>query len=118
VCDVLAPCPLATIVYQAHVKQLLALSVSPNGHTIATGSDDNTSVIWDLRGRRVAYTILAHSSLVSGVKYVLGVAAVYLLVLRSTIVCLWDGDAWCSFCARRQDMAFLAIMCRRPISVL
>ncbi len=95
VCDVLAPCPLATIVYQAHVKQLLALSVSPNGHTIATGSDDNTSVIWDLRGRRVAYTILAHSSLVSGVKCVLVVAAGCLLCLRCSVMCLWDGDAWC-----------------------
>ena len=35
------------------------------------GSDDNTSVIWDIRQRRIQYTILAHSGLVSNVRWVL-----------------------------------------------
>ena len=37
---------------------------------VSAGSDDNTCVIWDIRQRRVVYTILAHSALVSAVKCV------------------------------------------------
>lgn len=36
---------------------------------IATGSEDNTARIWDLRKRSCTYTIPAHMNLVSGVKY-------------------------------------------------
>lgn len=36
---------------------------------IATGSEDNTTRIWDLRKRLCIYTIPAHMNLVSSVKY-------------------------------------------------
>ena len=75
---------------QGHIKQLITLSFSPNGYTLATGklfrfgagvrihkcvlwaagSDDNTSNIWDLRQRKIVYTLLAHSALVSQVQCV------------------------------------------------
>ena len=32
-----------------HVKQLICSSFSSNGYHLATGSDDNTIKIWDLR---------------------------------------------------------------------
>ena len=34
---------------QGHVKQVLGLDFSPCGVKIATGSDDNTIRLWDLR---------------------------------------------------------------------
>lgn len=36
---------------------------------IATGSEDNTCRVWDLRKRQCVYTIPAHTNLVSDVKY-------------------------------------------------
>lgn len=40
---------------------------------VATGSDDNTVNIWDLRRRRCVYTIPAHKNLVSHLKFQGGV---------------------------------------------
>ena len=36
---------------------------------MATGSDDNTVKVWDLRKKGVVHTILAHNKLVSDVKF-------------------------------------------------
>jgi len=36
---------------------------------MATGSEDNTCRIWDVRKRACLYTIPAHMSLVSGLRY-------------------------------------------------
>ena len=36
---------------------------------MATGSDDNTVKIWDLRKRGAVHTILAHNKLVSDIKF-------------------------------------------------
>lgn len=49
--------------------QILGISFSPNGYHIATGSEDNTCRIWDLRKRKSMQIIPAHSHLVSQVKY-------------------------------------------------
>jgi WD40 repeat protein len=38
-------------------------------YQIATGSDDHTVRIWDLRKKNCAYTIPAHPSLVSNVRW-------------------------------------------------
>lgn len=48
-------------------EQVLAISFSPNGHHVATGSDDHTCRVWDLRTRKSMYTIPAHSKLISQV---------------------------------------------------
>jgi U4/U6 small nuclear ribonucleoprotein PRP4 len=57
---------------QGHVKDILALSWSPNGYQLASGSADNTVRIWDMRNLRSIYTIAAHRSLVSDVKFYRG----------------------------------------------
>jgi len=41
----------------------------PNGYQLATGSDDNTVKIWDLRKKRNVEIVLAHNKLVSDVKF-------------------------------------------------
>lgn len=53
---------------KGHVTQLLALDMSPNGVNLATGSDDHTVNVWDLRAQRIVYSIAAHSRLISTVK--------------------------------------------------
>ncbi len=57
------------MVLLGHVKQVLSLSFSPNGYHAATGGDDNTVRIWDLRKNSCVYILPAHTSLVSQVKY-------------------------------------------------
>jgi U4/U6 small nuclear ribonucleoprotein PRP4 len=54
---------------RGHTKQLLALDWSPNGTALASGSDDNSSCIWDVRQQRMLYTLPAHSSLISRVRW-------------------------------------------------
>lgn len=51
------------------MKQLLAMDFSVNGFRLATGSDDHTIRIWDLRTRREAYQVPAHSKLISSVRF-------------------------------------------------
>nr|AFN53638.1 hypothetical protein [Linum usitatissimum] len=48
---------------------VLGISFSPNGYHLATGGEDNTCRIWDLRKKKSLYVIPAHSNLVSHVKY-------------------------------------------------
>lgn len=51
------------------VFQVFGMSFSPNGYHLATGGEDNTCRIWDLRKRKSLYIIPAHSSSISQVKY-------------------------------------------------
>lgn len=51
------------------VFQVLGISFSPNGYHLATGSEDNTCRIWDLRKKKSLYIIPAHSHLISQVKF-------------------------------------------------
>jgi U4/U6 small nuclear ribonucleoprotein PRP4 len=41
----------------------------PNGYQVATGSDDNSVKIWDLRRKTSIYTVPAHTKLVSDIKF-------------------------------------------------
>lgn len=52
---------------EGHVKDILSMDWSPNGHLLASGSNDNTCRIWDIRKRDCTYTLPAHTSLVSQV---------------------------------------------------
>ena len=54
---------------QGHVKQVLGLDFSPNGVVLASGSDDHSARLWDLRKKKCAYTLPAHSSLISHVRF-------------------------------------------------
>lgn len=49
--------------------QVLAISFSPNGYHLASGGEDNTCRIWDLRKKKSLYIIPAHSNLISQVKF-------------------------------------------------
>ena len=50
------------------MKGILAVDFSPNGYQLASGSEDHSVRIWDLRTKRSLYTIPAHQSLVSQVR--------------------------------------------------
>ncbi|XP_044331188.1 U4/U6 small nuclear ribonucleoprotein PRP4-like protein [Triticum aestivum] len=52
-----------------NVKPVLGVGFSPNGHLVATTSEDNFCRIWDLRTRQMLYSIPAHKSLISHVKF-------------------------------------------------
>lgn len=54
---------------EGHLGSIFGTDFSPNGFHIATGSQDNTCKIWDLRRRQPVYTIPAHVNLISDVKY-------------------------------------------------
>ena len=60
---------------RGHVKGILSSDFSPNGYQVATGSEDHTCMVWDLRmsprkmNEMQLYTIPAHQSLISKVKY-------------------------------------------------
>ena len=49
--------------------QVLAVDFAPCGVKLATGSDDNTVRLWDLRRRKAYYTMPAHTKMVSSVRY-------------------------------------------------
>lgn len=49
------------------MKGILALDFSPNGYQLASGSEDHSVRVWDLRKKQSVYTIPAHQSLVSQV---------------------------------------------------
>lgn len=49
--------------------QVLGISFSPNGYHLATGGEDNTCRVWDLRKKKSLYVIPAHANLISQVKY-------------------------------------------------
>lgn len=55
--------------YNNFLFQVLGVSFSPNGYHLATGGEDNTCRIWDLRKRKSLYVIPAHSNLISQVKF-------------------------------------------------
>eukprot|EP01032_Pedospumella_encystans_P020481 gene20481-23264_t len=54
---------------QGHIKKICSMGLSANGFHAATSSLDNTVKIWDLRRRRVGYTLPAHTNIVSEVRY-------------------------------------------------
>jgi WD40 repeat protein len=55
------PCSLADLYCLSHS---LARS-----YQLASGSEDNTAIVWDLRKRAALYTIPAHTALISAVRF-------------------------------------------------
>lgn len=60
---------LLILISRGHAKQILAVDMSPNGYHIATGSDDHTVRLWDMRKKKTSNIVLAHNSLISTVKF-------------------------------------------------
>lgn len=57
------------MVLDGHVGAIFSIAFSPNGYQIATGSADDTVRIWDMRSLKALYTIPAHLSNVSDVRF-------------------------------------------------
>jgi len=57
------------MVLDGHVQGIFAICFSPNGYQIATGAGDDTIRIWDMRSLKALYTIPAHRSNVSDVRF-------------------------------------------------
>lgn len=55
--------------FQAHHKSLISMQFLPSGYQLATGSDDNSVKIWDLRKKTNTHIVAAHTKLVSDVKF-------------------------------------------------
>lgn len=71
--------------------QVLGIDFALNGYQLATGSDDHTVKIWDLRKKRCSYTIPAHSSLISHVKFQPSEEGQFLLTASFDATCrLWS----------------------------
>lgn len=56
------------MVLSGHARPILALDWAPDGFTLATGGEDNTVRVWDIRARKCTYVLPAHSNLVTGLK--------------------------------------------------
>ena len=57
------------MVLRSHIKPIIALDWSPNGYQLATGGEDNTIRVWDIRAAKCFYTIPAHKSTVTQIRY-------------------------------------------------
>jgi len=60
---------LSSLISQGHAKRVLCAEFSPNGFQLATAGDDGTIKIWDLRRRKQAASIPAHSSLITQLRF-------------------------------------------------
>ncbi|QDZ18106.1 U4/U6 small nuclear ribonucleoprotein PRP4-like protein [Chloropicon primus] len=85
---------------RGHIQGILSADFSPNGHQIATGGEDHTCLVWDLRmgpnkmRQEHLYTIAAHQSLVSKVRYAPDHGAVLLTASYDRKVKLWDSKTF------------------------
>ncbi|GHJ84728.1 hypothetical protein NliqN6_1130 [Naganishia liquefaciens] len=57
------------MVLDGHIREILSLDFAPNGYQVAAGSGDDSIRIWDLRALKVSYSIPAHKSSVSDVRW-------------------------------------------------
>ena len=60
------------MVLDGHVQGIYAIAFSPNGYQIATGAGDDTIRVWDMRSLHASYTIPAHRSNVSDIRFFRG----------------------------------------------
>lgn len=60
----------SVMVLDGHIRDILSIDWSPaTGYQLATGSNDDSIKLWDLRMIRMLYSIPAHRSTVSDVKF-------------------------------------------------
>ena len=64
-----APAELVEMLGQGHVGAVLAVAVSPDGRTLASGGADHTVRLWDLADSRLLRTLEGHSDKVNAVAF-------------------------------------------------
>jgi U4/U6 small nuclear ribonucleoprotein PRP4 len=93
------------LILDGHVREIYSIDWSPNGYQIVTGSADNSVMVWDLRQMKSIFTIPAHNSIVSDVRFFSGdirdsesslpVAGTFLVTSSyDKTVKLWSADNW------------------------
>lgn len=79
---------------EGHLSSIYGVDFSPNGYHIATGSQDNSCKIWDLRRRQSVYTIPAHTNLISCVKYDQDGGNFLVTSSYDSTVKIWSNKTW------------------------
>lgn len=93
------------LILDGHVREIYALDWSPNGYQVVTGSADNSAMVWDLRQMKSVFTIPAHQSIVSDVRFYSGelrdpnsslpLAGSFLVTSSyDKTIKLWSADNW------------------------
>lgn len=101
----------SVMVLEGHARGIYAVDVSSNGVHVATGSADGTVKIWDLRQLKNSFTIPAHTTIISDIKFapklkgleesgdtgdvIKSSAGMYLVTSSyDRTVKIWDSDTW------------------------
>jgi U4/U6 small nuclear ribonucleoprotein PRP4 len=77
-----------------HGKKVLAADFNVDGFHLATGGDDHTVRIWDLRRKAAAYTLPAHSSLIGDVRWAPGTGEALATASFDGAVKVWCARDW------------------------
>lgn len=75
--------------FQAHEKTIYSLSFSPKGNSFATGSEDCTARVWDLKGNLMVQPLKGHSNWIWSVNFSPDGKQLATGSADGT-VCLWD----------------------------
>jgi len=79
---------------EGHQKEIPTVGWSPNGYEMCTGSGDNTCKLWDLRMRRCLYTMPAHYSLVSRLKFEQSTGSYMVTASFDNTIKIWSLTGW------------------------
>ncbi|KAL0280002.1 UNVERIFIED_CONTAM: hypothetical protein PYX00_001432 [Menopon gallinae] len=70
------------------------IDFSPDCYHIATGSEDNTCKIWDLRKRECIYTIPAHMNLIADLKFQKAGGYFFVTASYDNSAKVWSNKTW------------------------
>jgi len=79
---------------QGHVKQMVSMKFSNNCFQLASGSDDNTVKIWDIRRKGCIYTLPAHQKTISDICFDKNDSKFMLTCSYDSTIKLWNVRDW------------------------
>ena len=79
---------------QGHVKRMISIKFSHNCYQLASGSDDNTIKIWDLRKKSCICTLPAHSKTVSDICFENSDSKYILTCSYDSTFKMWNNRDW------------------------